>query len=288
MERWVPRGPCLPWAFGLAGSNQTPSLRVAGSSALTWGSFQNGLSSGRFKPLRLGWSGLRGEGSLSDALLRLPPGALVPIHPGWAYRLVLSTTPHPQPWWPLQIKDTRSSLRKRRPWGWRHTPPPRDLCTFIPAACWPGRGWGCSSVCLFPELGGEGWGVPTTRLSSPGAALACLGDQGRPLGQLLGSGRGARKGFADFPPVAARVRKRLLPAVPKETNVFFGGEGLIKSLTLVGTRHILLVAKAHGWICFPFFSSALSRCRLPRVKSENGICSPCVTCMRICWFYFHL
>lgn len=42
-------------------------------------------------------------------------------------------------------------------------------------------------------------GVPTTRLSSPGAALACLGDQGRPLGQLLGSGRGARKGFADFP-----------------------------------------------------------------------------------------
>lgn len=80
VERWVLHGPHLPWTFGLAAAN-TDTLSEGGRELHTDPEqLPNRLSSGRWKPLRFGWSGLQGKGSLSsDALLWLPPGAPVPI-----------------------------------------------------------------------------------------------------------------------------------------------------------------------------------------------------------------
>lgn len=80
-------------------------------------------------------------------------------------------------------------------------------------------------MCLGPELRGGGWGVPTTRLSSPGRPWLVLGTKAVHSGSCWAVGKGPGNVSLTFPPVAARVRKRLLPAVPKKTNVFFRGEG---------------------------------------------------------------
>ena len=190
-----------------------------------------------------------------------------PSIPGWAYRLVLSATT-PQPWRPLQIKDTRSSGGREDPGdggtqGSPHLHP-----------CWVSRGE--VPLCVpWPWARGVGGPCHTVELPRGGPGLSW---GPRPsTREAAGQWRGARKRFADFSSSGRLCAEATVAGRSQKDECLlsgWGGGALIKSVALVGTRHILLVAKTHGWICFPFFLNALSRCRLSHIKSENGICSP--------------
>ena len=204
--------------------------------------------------------------------LRSPSGP----HPSWMGLQTRAVCHRPPTTTLMTAADKRHSLflgeektlGMEAPQGSPHLHP---CCVLV-------QGGGGVPQCV-PGPWAQGWGVggPHHTAELPRAALACLGDQGCPLGQLLGSGRGARKRFTDFSSSGRPCAEATVASSSqKDECLFSGGGGLIKSLAFMGTRHILLVAETHGWICFPFFLNALSQGRLSRVKSENGICSPCV------------
>ena len=187
MERWVLLCPRFPCTFGLTGSN-TDSFSEGG------GSFP--LSSFQSRFIFRGWncSDLAGRGWGATGARRLMPFSgshqelRSPSILGWAYRLVPSATT-PQPWWPLQIKDTRFSGGREDPGdgGTQGSPHLHPCCVLrgeVPLCVpWP---WarGVGGPCHTAELprGGPGlsWGPrPSTRAAA-------------------GQWRGARKRFADF------------------------------------------------------------------------------------------